>query len=57
MSKILEKLKKFFDQSQMSGLEAYINSKKPTNAAEIDHYAREYDQMRSNNSYTWGRGL
>jgi len=57
MSKILEKLKKFFSQSQMSGLEAYITSKKPTNAAEIDHYAREYDQMRSNNNYTWGRGL
>jgi hypothetical protein len=53
MSKLLEKLKKFFNQSQMSGLEAYINSKKPTNAAEVDHYAREYTQR----SYTWGRGL
>jgi len=55
MSKILEKLKKFFNQSQMSGLEAYITSKKPTNAAEVDFYAREYDQKRG--SYSWGRGL
>jgi len=53
MSKLLEKLKKFFDQGQMSGLEAYINSKHPTNAAEVDQYAREYTQR----NFTWGRGL
>ena len=46
MTKLLQKLKKFFAQDQMSGLEAYINSKRPTNAAEVDHYAREYDRMR-----------
>jgi len=55
MTKLLEKLKKVFTESQMGGLEAYINSKKPTNAAEVDFYAREYDQKRG--SYSWWRGL
>ena len=52
MTKLLEKLKKFFSQSQMSGLEAYITSHKPQNAADVDRLQREYTQK-----FVWGRGL
>jgi len=52
MTKLLEKLKKFFSQSQMSGLEAYITSHKPQNAADIDRLSQEYTQK-----FVWGRGL
>ena len=52
MSKIIQGLKKFFNQSQMSGLEAYIVSHKPQNAADVDRLSREYTQQ-----FVWGRGL
>ena len=53
MTKLLQGLKKFFKQSQMSGLEAYIASHKPQNAADVDRLQREYTQKQ----FTWGRGL
>jgi len=53
MTRLLQKLKKFFTYNQQSGLEAYIISKNPTNAAEVDHFAREYDSQR----FIWGRGF
>ena len=56
MSKILQKLKKFFEtsqQSQQSQLEAFITSKRPTNAAEVEYWTREYE---TEGKY-WGRGL
>jgi hypothetical protein len=52
MSKIIQGLKKFFNQSQMSGLEAYIVSHNPQNAADVDRLSREYTQQ-----FVWGRGL
>jgi hypothetical protein len=52
MTKLLEKLKKFFKQSQMSGLEAYITSHNPQNAADVDRLSKEYTQQ-----FVWGRGL
>jgi hypothetical protein len=54
MSKILKKLIQFFTSNQQSNLEAFINSKHPTNAAEVEHWTRMYEN--SNTSY-WGRGL
>lgn len=51
MSKLLQKLKKFFNHSQMSGLEAYITSHNPTNAAEVDRLQREYTHKQHN----WSR--
>jgi hypothetical protein len=53
MSKLLQGLKKFFKQSQMSGLEAYITSRNPMNAADVDRLQREYTQK----TFSWGRGL
>jgi hypothetical protein len=53
MTKLLQGLKKFFKQSQMSGLEAYITSHNPTNAADVDRLQREYTQKQ----FAWGRGL
>lgn len=53
MSKILQKLKKFFETSQQSQLEAFITSKRPTNAAEVEYWTREYE---TEGKY-WGRGL
>jgi hypothetical protein len=52
MSKIIQGLKKFFSQSQMSGLEAYITSHNPVNAADVDRLSQEYTQK-----FVWGRGL
>ena len=37
-----------------SRLEQYINSKRPTNAAEVEHWQREYE---TGNTQYWGRGL
>ena len=54
MSKILKKLIQFFAVKQQSNLEAYINSKRPTNAAEVEHWTRQYE---NSDSIYWGRGL
>jgi hypothetical protein len=39
-----------------SELEQYITNKRPTNAAEIEHWAREFEYEKTRN-FSWGRGL
>lgn len=54
MLSILERLADIFPkQGYQSRLEQYINSKNPTNAAEVDYWQRQYE---SEAKY-WGRGL
>jgi hypothetical protein len=54
MVAILEKLAEMFPtQKYQSRLEQYINSKNPTNAAEVDYWQRQYDSE----AQYWGRGL
>ena len=54
MFSILEKLSDMFPKAgYQSRLEQYINSKHPTNAAEVDYWQRQYD---TEGQY-WGRGL
>lgn len=52
MLSLLERLAEMFPkQHYQTRLEQYIASKHPTNAAEVEHWQREYD------SHQWGRGL
>lgn len=51
MTKLLEKLTGWLKSSHQSQLEAFINSKRPQNAAEVEYWAREY----ANNQ--WRAGL
>ena len=52
---LLERLAEMFPkQHYQSRLEQYINSKQPTNAAEVEHWQREYELKES---YQQGRGL
>ena len=52
MLSLLERLAEMFPkQHYQTRLEQYITSKRPTNAAEVEYWAREYD------SKNWGRGL
>jgi hypothetical protein len=54
MLSMLERLSEMFPKQQyQSRLEQYINSKNPTNAAEVDYWQRQYD---SEAKY-WSRGL
>ena len=54
MLSILEKLSEMFPtQKYQSRLEQYINSKNPTNAAEVDYWQRQYDTE----AQYGGRGL
>ena len=54
MLSFIERLAEMFPKQQyQSRLEQYINSKKPTNAAEVDYWQRQYE---SEAKY-WGRGL
>jgi len=54
MLTLLERLAEMFPKQQyQSRLEQYINSKNPTNAAEVDYWQRQYD---SEAKY-WSRGL
>ena len=54
MLALLERLGEMFPtQKYQSRLEYYINSKNPTNAAEVDYWQRQYD---SEAKY-WSRGL
>jgi hypothetical protein len=53
MTKLLEQLIKLFETNQQSKLEQYINSKNPSNAAEVDYWQRQYDSE----AQYWGRGL
>ena len=52
MLALLERLAEMFPQQQ-SRLEQYINSKNPSNAAEVDYWQRQYE---SEGKY-WSRGL
>ena len=55
MLSLLERLAEMFPkQHYQSRLEQYIISKHPTNAAEVEHWQREFDFKES---YQWGRGL
>ena len=55
MLALLERLAEMFPkQHYQSSLEQYINSKNPTNAAEVEHWQREYE---TDNTQYWGRGL
>jgi len=52
MLSLLERLAEMFPkQHYQTRLEQYINSKRPTNAAEVEYWQREYD------AHQWGRGL
>jgi len=54
MLSILEKLSEMFPKAgYQSRLEQYINSKNPTNAADVDYWQRQYE---SEGKY-WSRGL
>ena len=54
MLSMLERLADMFPkQRYQSRLEQYINSKNPTNAADVDYWQRQYE---SEAKY-WGRGL
>jgi hypothetical protein len=52
MLNIIERLAEMFPQQQ-SRLEQYINSKNPSNAAEVDYWQRQYE---TEGKY-WSRGL
>jgi hypothetical protein len=54
MLALLERLGEMFPkQAYQTRLEQYINSKNPTNAAEVDYWQRQYDSE----AQYWGRGL
>jgi hypothetical protein len=54
MLALLERLGEMFPtQKYQSRLEYYINSKNPTNAAEVDYWQRQYE---TEGQY-WSRGL
>jgi hypothetical protein len=54
MLSLMERLAEMFPKAGYhSRLEQYINSKNPTNAAEVDYWQRQYD---SEAKY-WSRGL
>jgi len=44
MTKILKKLTEFFTTGYRSDLESFINSKRPTNASEVDYWVRRYNE-------------
>jgi hypothetical protein len=50
--KMFNNIKRFlqgiFTSSSISELEQYIISKNPSNAAEVDHWAQQYNQQRGN---------
>ena len=43
MAKLLQKLTEFFKQP--TAVESYVNSKNPTNAAEIEFWVRQYQHQ------------
>ena len=54
MLSLLERLAEMFPkQSYQTRLEAYITSKNPQNAADVDYWSRQY---HSEAQY-WGRGI
>jgi hypothetical protein len=54
MSKLLKGIIEFLTPRPQSGIEAFIASKNPKSVAEIEFWARVYDQ---NKGFVWGRGL
>jgi hypothetical protein len=53
MTKLIELLTQLFQTKQQSRLEHYINSKNPSNAAEVDYWQRQYESE----AQYWSRGL
>ena len=54
MLSLLERLAEMFPkQHYQTRLEAYIASKHPTNAADVDYWQRQYESEAQH----WGRGL
>jgi hypothetical protein len=54
MLALLKRLADMFPkQAYQSRLEQYINSKNPTNAAEVDYWQRQYESE----AQYWSRGL
>ena len=54
MLALLERLADMFPrQPYQSRLEQYINSKNPSNAADVDYWQRQYESEAQH----WGRGL
>jgi hypothetical protein len=54
MLALLDRLAEMFPRQQyQSRLEHYINSKNPSNAAEVDYWQRQYESEAQH----WGRGL
>ena len=52
MVKLLERLAEMFPkQHYQSELDRFISSRHPQNAAEVEHWQREYD------NHNWGRRL
>ena len=49
---LLERLAEMFPSTYQSRLEQYIISKRPTNAAEVEYWTREWESATH-----WGRGL
>ena len=52
MTKLLQNIVSWLTPNQQSQLEQFINSKRPTNAAEVEFWARAYQEAQY-----WGRGL
>ena len=56
LERVLERLAEMFPtQGYQSRLEQYINSKNPTNAAEVDFWTKQYEQ--NNKSLYWSHEL
>jgi hypothetical protein len=54
MLSLIERLSDMFPKQQyQSRLEQYINSKNPSNAADVDYWQRQYETEAK----YWGRGL
>jgi hypothetical protein len=52
---VIKQLKKLFYVP--TEFESYIASKRPTSAAEVDYWARQYDYSKQHGVFIWGRGL
>lgn len=52
MTKLINKLIKFFSQPRTSRLEEYIISQHPLSIADVDRASKEFFQRDDN--YTWG---
>ena len=55
MTTLIKKLTKFLEPNQQSQLEQFINSKQPTNAAEVEYWTKQYEQSHSD--FVWARGF